>query len=90
MVYGCDLSVLILRGLVDRDSWWRHSHCLNSFAVRVSGQCAYAVLLADTESTAVGEKKLVKERKTKAQDVPGLFGPLVYLVVHSILDARRT
>jgi hypothetical protein len=54
------------------------------------GQCVYPILLADTESTVVGEKKLVKERKTKAPDVPGLFGPLVYLVVHSILDARRT
>jgi hypothetical protein len=29
MVYGCHLSVLMLRGLVDRDRWWRHPHCLN-------------------------------------------------------------
>src|SRR6266545_5936213 len=34
-VYGCHLSVLILRGLVDRDRWWRHPHCLNNFEVWV-------------------------------------------------------
>jgi hypothetical protein len=55
MVYGGDRSVLILRGLVDRDRWWRHPHCPNHVEVWVPGVGVYAVILANTESTAVGE-----------------------------------
>jgi hypothetical protein len=48
-VYGYHLSVLILRGLVDRDRLWHHPYCLNNFEVWMPGQCVYPKLLADTE-----------------------------------------
>jgi hypothetical protein len=60
MVYGGDLSVLMLRGLVERDRLWRHPHCLNYVEVWVSGSGVYAELWADTEFQQAKEGKLVR------------------------------
>jgi hypothetical protein len=44
----------------------------------------------DSVVQEVGEEKLAKDRIIKSPGItPGFFGPLSYLVVHSILHARR-
>jgi hypothetical protein len=62
MVYGGDLSVLMLRGLVDRDNDGALPHCLNHVEVWVSGSCVYAEVWADTEFQAVGDHNLLTRR----------------------------
>ena len=58
--------------------------------VWVQGLGLYTVVFADTVIQTVKDGELTKERKDKAPSImPGVFGPLLYLVVHTILHASR-